>query len=60
VSEHKISLRQVVRVNQSPMNPLRWCIELSCRHEVWVTRKSKPKVKVMSCAECATEQREKR
>lgn len=48
-----VSKRDVVRVTQSPMNKKRWSIDLSCGHEVWVTRSKKPTAKTMVCNECA-------
>lgn len=35
--------KRVVRADKSPMNAKRWCCELECGHETWVTRSSKPK-----------------
>ena len=35
------------------MNPLRWCLDLSCGHEVWVTQRSWPKTgKRVTCKRC--------
>lgn len=42
----------VQRVDRSPMNPYRWCLELSCGHEVWVTAKRKPTRMKAVCPEC--------
>lgn len=42
----------VQRVDRSPMNPRRWCLTLSCGHEVWVTAASKPKRMKAICPEC--------
>jgi hypothetical protein len=42
----------VTSADQSPMNARRWCCELSCGHEVWVTASRKPK-RVL-CLTCAT------
>lgn len=42
----------VIRVTQSPMNALRWCLDLSCGHEVWVTGKRKPTAKTAQCEKC--------
>jgi len=44
---------EVKRVDQSPLNPRRWCVELACGHEVWVTSSKKPKAKTMICPECS-------
>jgi hypothetical protein len=40
---------EVVRVDQSPMNPKEWCLELSCGHEVWITAASRPIRKHATC-----------
>lgn len=42
----------VQRVDRSPMNPKRWCLTLSCGHEVWVTSKSKPTRMKAMCDTC--------
>jgi len=46
--------RKVVRVTRSPMNAQRWCLELECGHEAWVTAKSEPKRASADCSQCAT------
>ena len=48
----QLQVKTVQRVNQSPMNASRWCITLSCRHEVWVTAKRKPQHMMMTCPDC--------
>jgi hypothetical protein len=53
MSEHKLALRQVVRIDQSPMNARQWCVQLSCGHDEYVTRKSKPQMKFMICQKCS-------
>lgn len=45
--------QEVVRIDRSPMNPRRWCIELRCGHEVWVTAARRPQRMVMKCMECS-------
>ena len=44
---------EVIQVDQSPVNAVRWCVLLSCGHEMWVTRKSRPTCKVMVCDKCS-------
>lgn len=44
--------KRVVRVDQSPMNAQRWCLELECGHECWVTAKAKPKRQTAPCGVC--------
>ena len=34
--------RQILRVTQSPLNPLIWVIDLSCGHEITVAQKRRP------------------
>lgn len=45
---------QVMRVDQSPMNPLNWCLELSCKHTMWVTSRKRPVRKSISCPKCSS------
>ena len=47
--------RAVVMVRPSPLNDQRWNVEFSCGHEVWVTRKSRPKAATMICPDCDLE-----
>ncbi len=42
----------VKRVHRAPLNPLRWCVELVCGHEVWVTSRAKPTRKLYLCERC--------
>lgn len=51
----QFQLMTVQRVTQSPMNPLRWCLTLSCRHDVWVTSKRKPTRMKEFCDRCEVE-----
>lgn len=44
---------RVERVTQSPMNPLRWSLDLACGHEAWITSKSRPKRKHQVCERCS-------
>jgi hypothetical protein len=34
--------RQIVRITQSPLNPLIWMIDLTCGHELRKVQKRKP------------------
>lgn len=43
--------RTITRKDRSPMNKKRWCLELECGHEVWVT--GKPRGKQAECEECS-------
>ena len=51
-------LRSVSRVDQSPMNPKRWCITMDCGHETWVTReRGKPKASGKAfCEKCSKDE----
>lgn len=40
----------VESVKQSPLNARRWCVNLSCGHETWITSKRKPTRKHVPCA----------
>jgi len=42
----------VVSAKQSPLRPTRWCCTLQCGHDVWVTSKRKPRVKLLACERC--------
>jgi len=44
--------QRVKRVTQSPLNPQRWCLELECGHDEWVTSKTRPKRAKAECSTC--------
>jgi hypothetical protein len=48
----KRQVMTVQRVDQSPMNAKRWCLTLSCGHEVWVTANRKPARMKAECERC--------
>lgn len=48
-AKSRLKRRGVVRVTRSPMNPLRWCLQLECGHDIWVTAKTKPARKFEYC-----------
>lgn len=50
----KENTKDVLRVTQSPMNAKRWALELSCGHDAWVTRGSRPQLQRMYCDKCAS------
>lgn len=50
-------MSRVVRVTQSPMNAMRWCLELDCGHEAWCTSKRKPTRKIEPCETCLAQKR---
>lgn len=48
----KITPSRIESVKQSPMNPLRWCLQLDCGHDEWVTSNSRPARKTQRCSKC--------
>lgn len=50
----KAHTKAVVRVDRAPLNAKRWCLQLSCGHDRWVTRSSKPKIQSHYCERCAS------
>jgi len=54
--EHEdVVKRNVTRVDQSPMNRLRWLLTLACGHEVWITSRSRPRRAKSACPTCVGE-----
>ena len=43
---------EVVRITQSPLNRVRWCLDLACGHETWITATRRPKQRVAACLTC--------
>jgi hypothetical protein len=43
---------KVKSADQSPMNAKRWCLELECGHDHWVTSARRPTTKVVDCGLC--------
>lgn len=43
---------RIERVKQSPVNAFRWCLELDCGHDVWVTAKRRPQRTRIVCTRC--------
>jgi len=41
--------QRVERIDPSPMNRLRWCLQLACGHERWVTAKKQPTIRFAEC-----------
>jgi len=48
-------MRRVRRIDQSPLNELRWCLELECGHEVWITKGYRPLMHSANCLQCDVE-----
>lgn len=42
----------VKRITQSVLNPVRWCLDLECGHETWVTANRRPTRKTAKCERC--------
>jgi hypothetical protein len=51
-----VMVKKVLRATQSPTNSERWCCDLECGHEVWVTRQRRPKE--AGCGECVRKKEE--
>ncbi len=47
-----MKVQTVTRIAQSPMSASRWCLDLACGHEVWVTATRKPQRKQATCERC--------
>lgn len=45
---------RIESVKQSPMNGQRWCLQLDCGHDEWVTAKRRPTRQTISCSKCVT------
>ena len=45
-------MSRVTRIDQSPMNAQRWCLQLSCGHEEWITAKRRPNKETFRCSRC--------
>lgn len=43
---------RIETVKQSPLNALRWCLQLDCGHDQWVTAKSRPTRRTIRCSRC--------
>ena len=43
---------RVESVKQSPLNERRWCLQLDCGHDTWVTAKRRPTAKTARCPKC--------
>jgi hypothetical protein len=57
-SKRITSKQRVLYVDPSPMNPVRWCLTLECKHEIWLTSKSRPTRAFANCSLCANKVRE--
>jgi hypothetical protein len=49
----------VVRIDRSPMNKRRWCLELECGHEEWITSSRRPTREFTICCKCRAIDEEK-
>lgn len=48
---------RVESVKQSPMNPRRWCLQLDCGHDEWITAQRRPQRMQHRCSMCAARAR---
>lgn len=49
-------MRVVHRADRSPLNPRRWCLTLSCGHEIWITSTRRPTRVEAACSRCQEQQ----
>lgn len=49
-------IKNVIKVTQSPMNHHRWCLDLECGHDKWVTSKRRPTRKTTDCDKCLNQE----
>lgn len=47
-----MKVKTVLRATQAPANASRWCLDLACGHEVWVTATRRPRQKQAACERC--------
>ena len=47
---------RIESVKQSPLNAHRWCLQLDCGHDVWVTAKQRPRGRTAQCPQCDAKQ----
>jgi len=52
-------LRNVMRVDRSPLNRMRWCLHLVCGHDEWMTSRTRPLRKHHWCSICALDERKR-
>ncbi len=45
-------MKVVQRADRSPLNPRRWCLILTCGHEVWITSARRPNRVAVPCPKC--------
>lgn len=48
---------RIESVKQSPMNALRWCLQLDCGHDEWINGKKRPTRQTIRCSRCVEKQR---
>lgn len=42
----------VLRITRSPLNKAKWCLDLACGHEQWITSNETPRKTTMHCRTC--------
>lgn len=44
---------RIESVKQSPLNARRWCLQLDCGHDQWMTSARRPTRQTIRCAKCS-------
>ena len=47
-----IPASRVESVKQSPLNEKRWCLQLNCGHDAWITATKRPQRRMHVCPRC--------
>ena len=50
----KVRPSKIESIKQSPMNERRWCCQLDCGHDEWITANRRPTRKTLRCSRCQT------
>jgi hypothetical protein len=53
MKEQKVFPSRIENVKQSPMNGKRWCCQLDCGHDEWITATRRPTRTTLRCGKCA-------
>ena len=58
IRPHRRIYATVTGLHQSSLNGLRWLLDLSCKHEKWITNRSRPKSGVrVVCPTCSCKEK---
>ena len=44
---------RIESIKQSPLNAMRWCCQLDCGHDQWITARRRPTRQHLVCYTCA-------